>query len=126
MDNDILAVEIHDHSLAPAQAEVWLTVHPAFRNAGTEVRGRMTGPRCLYATTIEVAYPLRQRIDVTPNPTGPFSLRAIIPEACLWDLQSPFFYQVFLELWQEGRRCAQLSFSHGLRTLRLRADGVAV
>jgi hypothetical protein len=126
MDNAILDIDITNHSVDPAQAEVWLTVWTAHRDAGTEIRGRLMGPRCPYSSTVEVAYPLRLRPGM-PDPAGPFPMRVIIPEASLWDLQSPFLYQGPVELWQDGRRCAQVAISHGLRgSLRLGPAGLAI
>jgi len=120
-----LEIDIYEHNLTPAQAEVWLTVRTA-RDAATEVRGRMMGPRCLYASTVEVAYPLRPRPGPSPDPADPFYLSSIIPEPSLWDLQSPFLYQVLVERWQDGRRCLQHSIEHGLRSFRLGSAGLAI
>ncbi len=57
MDNRIRQIEVRDRSLIPAEAEVWITVTPEHHTPTTEVRGRLMGPRCPYASTVEVAYP---------------------------------------------------------------------
>jgi len=59
MDNGIRRIDVCDRSLVPAEAEVWITVTPERPAPEAEVRGRLMGPRCLFAETVEVAYPLR-------------------------------------------------------------------
>jgi hypothetical protein len=124
MSNRILRVEVHDRSLAPAQAEVWVRVVPERGDGGTELRGRLTGPRCAYAATVEVAYPL------LPLPPGAraegdgLTRRAVIPEASLWEPQSPFLYSGPVELWQDGARCDHVVVRHGLRALTLGTRGL--
>jgi hypothetical protein len=124
MINRIRQVEIHNHSLMPAAAEVRITVSTA--NAATpttELRGRLTGPRCPYATTVEVAYPLRP----LPQPQeNLLAARVIIPEASLWEPESPFLYQGAVELWQDGQCCERVALSHGLRSLHLGPAGLRV
>jgi hypothetical protein len=125
MKNRIRGVDIFDHVLNPAQAEIRITVHAKHRAYSTEIRGRLMGPRCPYAATIEVAYPLR------PLPHGagddsPLERRVLIPEPNLWDPVSPFLYQGPLELWEEGQLCDQRTIRHGLRTLHLTPRGVFV
>jgi hypothetical protein len=51
-------------------------------------------------------------------------VRVVIPEASLWDPESPFLYQGPVELWQGGQRCDQVQVSHGLRTLTLGPQGL--
>src|SRR4051794_31875314 len=103
MSNSILHIELTDHSLIPAEAEVRLTVVPRVLNAGTEVRGRLMGPRCRFASTVEVAYHSRPQLIPTSRPA--ITLRAIIPEASFWEPQSPHLYSGPVELWQDGQRC---------------------
>jgi hypothetical protein len=123
MSNRIQRVEVRDHSLTPAEAEIWIAVIPEVQTPATEVRGRLTGPRCPYATTVEVAYPLR------PFPRPPADLpglavRVVVPEASLWEPTCPFLYEATVELWQDGRRCDQVRLSRGLRVLRCGARGL--
>ena len=51
-------------------------------------------------------------------------LRVVIPEPCLWDPQSPFIYEVTVELWQSGQLCDQVRTSHGLFFLKLAPQGL--
>jgi hypothetical protein len=127
MDNRIRQITVCDHSLIPAQAEVWITVVPEIQTPTTEVRGRLMGPRCPYASTIEVAYSLR---PLPPNhqsmASAGLTMRAIIPEASLWEQQCPFLYQGPIELWQDGQRCDRVSLSHGLRSVQMNERGLRV
>jgi hypothetical protein len=127
MDNRIRQIVVRDRSRAPAQAEVWLSVFPEFQTPATEIRGRLMGPRCPYASTVEVAYPLRP-LPPGSTPTEPDSLtmRVIIPEASLWEPQCPFLYEGPIELWQDGRRCDRIVLRHGLRSLRITERGLHV
>jgi hypothetical protein len=125
MDNRIISVEVRDASIVPAAAEVWLRAHAHHTTPSTELRGRLLGPRCRFASTVEVAYPLRP-FAATPERFGPPCGRVVIPEASLWDPQSPFLYQGPIELWQDGRLCQRVNVSHGLRTLALGPRGLFV
>ncbi len=127
MDNRIRRIEIHDRSLVPAQAEVWLTVLPEQQTAMTEVRGRLMGPRCPYASTVEVAYPVRPLSPgQKPIEQSGLTVRIVIPEASLWEPQCPFLYQGPIELWQDGQLCDRILLSHGLRSLQLNERGLHV
>jgi hypothetical protein len=128
MTNQILRVSVRDRSPAPASAEVWVTVLPERRDAGTEVRGRLTGPRCAYAATIEVAYPLRPLGPSTrgSEPAEGITLRSVIPEASFWEPESPFLYEGPVELWQDGACCDRTVVRCGLRTVALGPRGLRV
>jgi hypothetical protein len=124
MTNRIRGVRLANHRLNPAEAEVWLAVHAEQPADILEIRGRLMGPRCPYASTVEIAYPLR------PLPPGGaaegFQVRALIPEPSLWEPQSPFLYFGPVELWQDGSRVDQVQVSHGLRVLQLTPQGLRV
>jgi hypothetical protein len=127
MTNRIREVRCVNHRLDPAQVEVRVRVAVERLTPATEIRGRLMGPRCPYSTTVEVAYPWRElaRLD-EPAATARLILRAIIPEASLWDPQSPFLYQGPVELWQDGVRCDTVRLSHGLRAFSLGPRGLWV
>ena len=127
MDNRIRQITVRNVQLNPAQAEVWITVVPEHQTPTTEVRGRLMGPRCPYASTVEVAYPLRP-LSPSQKPTEPggFTQRVIIPEASLWEPQCPFLYQGPIELWQDGQRRDQVLVRHGLRSFQLKERGLHV
>ncbi len=117
MTNRIMRVSIRDHALSPAEADVRVNVALERSDAGTEVRGRFVGPRCLFAETIEVAYPLRRAGE---------EYRVVIPEASFWDTISPHLYLVHVELWQDGTKCDEVRLRHGFRGLRGTAKGLMV
>jgi hypothetical protein len=122
MSNRIRQLEVRDHSLIPAAAELRITVVPEQMTPTTEVRGRLMGPRCPYAATVEVAYPLR---PLARSADG-LAARVVIPEASLWEPESPFLYEGPVELWQDGRCCDRVVVRRGLRRLTLGAKGLGV
>jgi hypothetical protein len=133
--NRITDVILSNFNLTPAAAEVWVTVLVQRMDAGTEVRGRLTGPRCVYASTVEVAYPLRSLPLSSPSAAGEGSAvrghdailrRALIPEPTFWEPATPFIYEAIVELWQDGVRCDQRSIRHGLRSVSLSRHGLRV
>jgi hypothetical protein len=124
MTNRIRRVHVFDDVLNPAQAVVRICVYPERLISQTDVRGRLVGPRCPYATTVEVAYALRPVSRQYESQGDPCIItRAIIPDPCLWDPQSPFLYEGPVELWEKGQRCDQVEISHGLRTIKLAPRG---
>jgi hypothetical protein len=125
MDPRIRAVRLAPHRLSPAEAELWLAVHTDPPAAAVEVRGRLMGPRCPYATTVEIAYPLRP-LPAALDAAAGYQARVLIPEPSLWAPQTPFLYYGPLELWQGDRRCDQARLSHGLRVLQLGTQGLRV
>jgi hypothetical protein len=133
MENRIRRIEVHDRSLNPVSAEVWISVLPEQHTATTEVRGRLMGPFCPYSSTVEVAYPLRPLPPAlgaltrprSPNLSG-LTVRAVIPEASLWEPQCPFLYYGPIELWQDGQCCDRIILNHGLRSLQRNERGLCV
>jgi hypothetical protein len=119
MSNRILSVRWHSSlDQAGASADVRVEIVPERPGPDVEVRGRLMGPRCPFAGTVEVAYPLR--------PLGPQSARAIIPEASLWDPESPFLYHGPIELWEGGQRIDRAEVTVGLRHVSLGPRGLFI
>ncbi len=118
MPNRILHVEAHEHSLDFARAEIWITAAYDDATPRAELRGQLAGPRCLYASTVEVGYPLRPISRRPDHLEGP-AAQVVIPEPSLWEPQCPFVYQGTVELWQDGQRCDQVRVRQGLRRLVL-------
>src|SRR5262245_36147025 len=123
MNNGLRWVGCDIHSLSPAEAEIWITAGTERVTATTEIRGRLVGPHCLYATTVEVAYPIRP-IPHPPESLPTLTRRVIIPEPSLWDPQSPFIYRAAVELWQDGSRCDRAEFDFGLRARAVNSRGL--
>jgi hypothetical protein len=125
MENRIGGIDIHCFRLDPVAAELELQVGVEQLTLATEVRGRLMGPRCRYASTVEVAYPLREIWRSThKDGSHGVTLRAVVPEPSHWDPQSPFLYEVRIELWQEGQWCDRKQFCYGLRNLALGRRGI--
>jgi hypothetical protein len=120
MSNKLRQVTAQVRRLSAAEAEVWLLVEAERVTPATEVRGRLVGPRCPGASTIEVAYPLRP-FPRPPQGVPPLSRRVIVPEPSLWEPGQPFVYRAVVELWEDGQRCDVAEFDYGLRM----ADGGA-
>jgi hypothetical protein len=121
MKNRIHSVGGNDLSVTPTEAEILFTVFTEEVTPTTEVVGRMVGPRCRFASTVEVAYPLKPAARHLQGPPS-LMLRSVIPEPCLWDLESPFLYRVQIELRQDGECCDRAQFDRGIRTLKTGRD----
>jgi hypothetical protein len=119
----IRRLELQNHILNPAEAELRMSVTPTDPLQDGELRGRLVGPRCHYATTVEVAYPLRPLSDHRLE-RGELGARVIIPEPSLWDPESPFLYQGAVEVWTSGERWCEVELTHGLRILQLGKGGL--
>jgi hypothetical protein len=113
MANRIKDMSLSISRLTPAEAEINITVFPEALSSATLARGRVVGPRCAYAVTVEIAYPFREQARHSTDPPS-IVLRALIPEPCLWDPESPFVYRCHVELWQDGQPCDERSMDYGL------------
>jgi hypothetical protein len=123
LPGNIPRLDVHDKILNPAEAEIWVTVRSLEPLSDVEIRGRLMGPRCPYATTVEVAYPLRSLPGPLTKP-GEWTARVIIPEPSFWDPESPFLYQGSAEVRKGGRPWFEVEISHGLRVLQLGKRGL--
>jgi hypothetical protein len=127
MANHIRDIVVRDHRLDPVESEVWITVEPEERTETTRIGGRLMGPRCPYSSTVEVAYPLRPwNKEQGENDVENLTMRVIIPEASLWEPETPFLYQGPVELWQDEQLCERIQLSHGLRVITLGPRGIRV
>lgn len=123
MTNRIRRLDVVSRLHDLTQPEIWIAAEPDAPSAALDLRGRLMGPRCVYATTVEVAYPLRPFVR-RPDDWPELSRRVVIPEASLWEPESPFLYQGPVELWEDGTACDQGIVSHGLRLLQLSGRGL--
>jgi hypothetical protein len=125
MSNRIVDLHAWNPVLNPAHAEVWISVHPEHLTSTTQVRGRLMGPTCRYASTVEVAYPLREHSrEYVTTGTPRISTRVIIPEPNFWEPEVPFLYQGPVELWQGRECCDRAQVRVGLRDIRLGERGL--
>jgi hypothetical protein len=120
--DNFFSVEIRNRLLTPAEAEVWITVTAQDLLADIELSGRLLGPRCVYASTVEVAYPLRP-LPRQLESRGAMA-RVLIPEPSFWDPESPFLYQGPVTFWSGRKRWLECEVSHGLRHCQLGPRGL--
>ena len=118
MANRIRSVEIRNRVLNPAEAEFFVYVVPEHANEKTEVRGHFRGPVCVYASTVEVRYPLQP----LASREEALRRRVIIPEPSWWEPATPFLYNGTIELWEDGKFYDGTEVRHGLRVLRRREN----
>src|SRR5579883_857477 len=119
MTNRIRQCHWYPRILDPTLGEVAVAVYPQRLASRTQVRGYLTGPRCPYATTIEVAYPWRETSRTYEKEGEPhISARAVIPEPSLWEPQTPFLYEGTVELWDNGKLSDRVAIRLGLRDLK--------
>jgi hypothetical protein len=128
MSETAASIRKHIVRLTPAEAEIrFLVTCPALGN-DLHVRGRLMGPRCPYASTVEVAYPLKEIERAAGPGKTDILLKTIIPEPSMWDPQSPFLYSGPVGIWQRDdmleQQTVQVGFiGWGLGTRGLRVNG---
>src|ERR1043166_3181621 len=110
MANRIRDGFVVNHRLDPVETELHIWVEVEEVTPTTEIKGRLMGPRCAYASTIEIAYPLRPVPDEQQE-IRYLKRRVIIPEPSWWEPKLPFLYQGPLELWQDGELCERREIS---------------
>jgi hypothetical protein len=115
MTNHIRTTRVEVRRLSAAEADVLVIAEVDLVTPGTELRGRLTGPRCPGVTTVEVAYPLRPLPVAADGPATTLSARVVIPEPNLWTETTPFVYEGRIELWQDGRRVDEAPLAVGLK-----------
>jgi hypothetical protein len=127
MTNSIKNISIWNQRLNPAEAEVAINVTPEHVFSMTQVRGRLVGPQCRYASTVEVAYALRETGREYASEGIPGIIcQALIPEPSLWDPVSPFLYKGQIELLESGKQCEVVQITHCLRGLSLGRSGLCI
>ena len=120
----IQQITVANRRVDPAQAEIVISIQVENLTQATRAAGRLVGPKCRYAATVEVAYPMQVSSGLTPDSNSAHLwLRVVIPEPCLWDPESPFVYDGCVELYDEGKLCDRREFLHGLAQPRLTATG---
>ena len=119
MRNRIRDIVVVNHRLDPVETELAIHILLEKLTPPTELKGRLTGPRCAYSSTIEIAYSVReiQRSDH-------IELRVSIPEPSWWEPETPFLYVGSIELWQDGEFCQGIPIVHGIRCLQLTSKGL--
>lgn len=122
MANRICQVRISPRSLSPVEADLLVELVFEASEPDLEIRGRLVGPTCAYASTIELSYPVRML--AREGAELPLRGRVVIPEPSWWDPISPFLYRGQIELWRRGVLLDRAAVRHGLRSVQLRPEGL--
>jgi hypothetical protein len=115
----IREIHIVNHRLDPTETVLHIFVEVENLKPTTEIRGRLTGPRCQYASTVEIAYPMSEL-----ERSDQITLGVVIPEPSWWDPDSPFLYEGPLELWRDGRLCERIEIKHAIYWLQMTSKGL--
>ncbi len=107
------------------EADIWFNAGVQKIDSGTELRGRIVGPRCLFTDAPTAVSPLRSTVRKR-NEQPILLARTSFPKPSFWHPDSPNLYRVVLELWQDGQRCDVSGFDLGFRTLEVLPSGVRV
>jgi hypothetical protein len=123
--NQLNWVHVKRLSVSTEEVEVWLQVHAQKITSGTEVRGRIVGPRCLYAKTVESVAPLRSVVGRSGD-QAELIARTSFAAPGFWEPRNPLLYRVVVELWQDEQRCGVSGFDLGFRTIEMLPNSVSV
>ena len=94
----IVSVDFEIIRATPAVAEFLVHVEIDNPVMGSEVVGRAVGPRRQGVSTVEVTY----RMTAASPTDRKVMLRCVIPEPNLWTSNTPFTYEVVVELLSGG------------------------
>jgi hypothetical protein len=115
VNNCIRETRVEIRRLTPTEADVWFIAELDSVSPGTELRGRLVGPKCPGVTTVEVPYVLCRPRGLDADSPKNLAVHALIPEPNMWTEQTPFVYEGPLELWQDNKLCDVVSLSVGLK-----------
>ena len=125
--NPLNACQVFHGAASAAEARVYarlpLAALPAEwrhlqANTATRLKlaGKVTGPTCAYAKTLDFSVPV---VDRGPGET--LLAEAIVPDPCFWTPDLPFLYRVEIELKSGNELLAKFQTEFGIRTLGVRA-----
>jgi Glycosyl hydrolases family 2 len=123
--NRLKGIEHYRLAVSPAEADIWFRVVVQRVTPGTEVRGRIVGPRCLFTEMVEVVSRLRS-VKHKQEEQVALLARTAFPEPGYWDPHTPLLYRVVVELWQDGQRCEVSGFDLGFRMTEMGSGNVFV
>src|SRR5262249_6649662 len=84
-----------------------------------QVRARLMGPRCRFASQVDVAYQFRKVEGATANT---IQMDVIVPEPSLWEPTTPFCYEGPIEI--TGASPAKMWMRECLRDLQVKSRGL--
>jgi beta-galactosidase/beta-glucuronidase len=115
MSNHIRKLTLEIRRLSAVEAEIWVNIEAERITPTTEVRGKLLGPRCAGVTTVEIAYPLLPAPRAARSNAETIVMRAFIDEPNLWSEKTPFVYEGFAELYEDGQCQDRAPLSVGLK-----------
>src|SRR5262245_36220684 len=80
-------------SYSPTEADIWFRVLVEKVTQGTDVRGRIVGPRSLFTETAERVSPLRS-VKHSEAREAVLTARTAFPHPSLWSHENPSLYRV--------------------------------
>lgn len=123
--NRLRVVAPYRIAVSPLEADIWFQVFVQRATSGTEVGGRIVGPRSLFAQRASVVSPLRS-VWLKQAEQPALMARTAFPNPKFWDPMDPALYRVVVELWQDGQRCEVAGFDLGFRMLDMDSRSVLV
>jgi hypothetical protein len=123
--NRLKGIQNYKLSISSPEADIWFKVAAQRATAGTEVRGRIVGPRCLFEPSVQAVSPLRS-VKHVDDGQAEVIVRTSFPHPYFWNPRNPFLYRVVVELWQDEQLCDVSGFDLGFRTTVIGLSGVSV
>lgn len=123
--NRLKGIEGYKCTVSSAEADIWFKVGVQRVTPGTEVRGRIVGPRCLFSQAPGVVSPLRS-VRHTEREHASLIARTAFPNPGFWAPDNPLLYRVVVELWQDEQCCEVSGFDIGFRRIEMGANTVLV
>jgi hypothetical protein len=123
--NRLKGIGAYHLTVSPAEVDIWYKATVERATPGTEVRGRIVGPRCLFAETVEVASPLRS-VRCKEDERASLIVRTGFANPGFWDPDTPLLYRVVAELWQDEQRCDACGFDLGFCKIEMNSGTILV
>src|SRR5262245_11715814 len=123
--NRLNSIEGYKYTVSSAQADIWFKVVVQRVTPGTEVRGQIVGPRCLFSQAHGVVWPLRS-VRHREGEQAALIARTAFPNPGFWAPDKPLLYRVVVELWQDEQRCEVSGFDVGFRMIEMGTSNVLV
>lgn len=105
------AIETTLVRMEPVLAELHLRIDPDPKDLA-ESWVRLLGPSCLYASTVEIAYPAHSL-------ARPGEFRILLPEPSYWEPETPFVYHLLVEDRAQGQGIRSRRFPLPLRRFQV-------
>ncbi|HWA97289.1 MAG TPA: hypothetical protein VG713_02305 [Pirellulales bacterium] len=110
-----LPLEVFHGEVNSAEARIY--VRAAASAAGVRVGGRIVGPFCEYARTLQTSVRLVDRGD-----HGGALAETVLPDPCFWTPELPFLYRAEIELTRDATTIAAGTRTFAIRRLATQGD----